>query len=342
MSASVGHRKHSRLTAVCLSVFLGGVFTDRDEGTETHSMESVFKYAIFHYNRLSNDSHSLSFKIRIKEETLSLISSESAVQTVHDGRLVPLLTALSSTVGDLVCSLVHQRGVQGIFGPPYPELSTLVHSICYHVDIPFINVCSTCYDVENPDDEINDDTDQLARRDRMSINLYPSNQELNFAFHNLTHKLQWTKFLIVYDMDSGLTRLQKLLNDPGINQTDILVRQFTHYKDRSVLVDAIGRDINNIILDLNDENTRMVLKMALQMGMINSNYHFLLTTLVGRTRASGVRGDRVRFAEHRHLRSGRLQVQFRQSDRLSAVQSTRCSRSECDGILLRLQGPAEK
>lgn len=71
-----------------------------------------------------------------------------------------------------------------------------------------------------------------------------------------------------------------MLNDPGVNQTDIVVRQFTHYKDRSVLIDAIGRDITNIILDLNDVNTKMVLKMALQMGMINSNYHFLLTTLV--------------------------------------------------------------
>ncbi len=77
-----------------------------------------------------------------------------------------------------------------------------------------------------------------------------------------------------------MTRLQKLLNDPGVNQTDILVRQFTHYKDRSVLIDAIGRDINNIILDLNDVNTRTILKMALQMGMINSNYHYILTTLV--------------------------------------------------------------
>jgi hypothetical protein len=79
-----------------------------------------------------------------------------------------------------------------------------------------------------------------------------------------------------------LTRLQKLLNDPGVNQTAILVRQFTHYKDRTVLIDAIGRDIKNIILDLNDVNTRIVLKMALQMGMINSNYHYILTTLVCR------------------------------------------------------------
>ena len=64
---------------------LGGVFTDRDEGTESQSMENIFKYAIFHYNRLAKEAHNLAYKIRIKEETLSLIAAESAVQTVQDG-----------------------------------------------------------------------------------------------------------------------------------------------------------------------------------------------------------------------------------------------------------------
>lgn len=107
-----------------------------------------------------------------------------------------------------VCSLVHQRRVQGIFGPPYPELSTVVHSICYHVDLPFINVCSSCYDSESTEEDLSDEIDSniVQRRDRMSINLYPSNQDLNVAFHNLTHKLQWSKFLIIYDIDSGSRR----------------------------------------------------------------------------------------------------------------------------------------
>jgi len=68
-----------------LFCFAGGVFTDRDEGTETQSMENIFKYAIFHYNRLAKEAHNLAFKIRIKEETLSLIAADSAVQTIHDG-----------------------------------------------------------------------------------------------------------------------------------------------------------------------------------------------------------------------------------------------------------------
>ena len=84
----------------------GGVFTDRDEGTESQSMESIFKYAIFHYNRLIKDAHNLSFKIRLKEETLSLIASESAVQTVHDGKRVFLLRLMSEKkkMGELFSS----------------------------------------------------------------------------------------------------------------------------------------------------------------------------------------------------------------------------------------------
>ena len=166
-------------------------------------MENVFRYAIFHYNRLGKEAHNLSFKIRIKEETLSLITVESAVQTVHDGSKNKNKQLIVLFFFRIVCSLLHQRHVHGIFGPPYPELATLVHSICYHVDIPFINVCSSCYDVENVDEASYNFIEQIPRRDRMSINLYPSNQDLNVAFHNLTHKLQWTKFLIIYDIDSG-------------------------------------------------------------------------------------------------------------------------------------------
>jgi hypothetical protein len=173
-------------------------------------MESVFKYAIFHYNRLVKDAHNLSFKIRLKEETLNLIATETAVQTVHDGMpfdeyfLVSICSITSRILLFLVCSLVHQRRVQGIFGPPYGELATLVHSICYHVDLPFINVCSSCYTTDHTDEaQHQDEHEQIARRDRMSINLYPSNHDLNIAFHNLTHQLQWTKFLIIYDVDSG-------------------------------------------------------------------------------------------------------------------------------------------
>lgn len=55
-------------------------------------MESIFKYAIFHYNRLAKDAHNLSYKIRLQEETLGLTATESSVQTVHDGIKIDFLS----------------------------------------------------------------------------------------------------------------------------------------------------------------------------------------------------------------------------------------------------------
>lgn len=49
-----------------------------------------------------------------------------------------------------------------------------------------------------------------------------------------------------------------------------------------ILRDLSRRTIRNIVLDLEPEETQAVLKMALQLGMINSSYHFILTTLVNR------------------------------------------------------------
>lgn len=181
---------------------LGGVFTDRDEESDTQTMESIFKYAIFNYNRLPLGYHNLSYKIRIQEETLNLISSESPIQTVYEGSwnsLTNIKRIIVRFYFASVCSLIQQRRIQGIFGPPYNDLATVVHSIAHHVSIPFINVCSTCYPIDNFDDEF----DESFRSHHMTINLYPSNYDLNIAFHNLTHQLEWTRFLIIYDSDSG-------------------------------------------------------------------------------------------------------------------------------------------
>lgn len=52
---------------------------------------------------------------------------------------------------------------------------------------------------------------------------------------------------------------------------------------RIILRDLSRRNIRNIILDLEPEETQIILKMALQLGMINSSYHFILTTLVSKS-----------------------------------------------------------
>ena len=51
------------------------------------------------------------------------------------------------------------------------------------------------------------------------------------------------------------------------------------YEYRSILRDIAKRRITNIIIDLQPEESQTFLKMALQTGMINATYQYILTTL---------------------------------------------------------------
>jgi hypothetical protein len=51
------------------------------------------------------------------------------------------------------------------------------------------------------------------------------------------------------------------------------------YEYRQILRDLNKRQITNIIIDLEPSETQIFLKTALQSGMINSTYQYILTTL---------------------------------------------------------------
>ena len=73
-----------------------------------------------------------------------------------------------------------------------------------------------------------------------------------------------------------------LLGGPGQStpKLDLTLKIANHeYEYRTILRDVSRRRFQNIILDLEPEEAQTVLKMALQLGMINSTYHYILTSL---------------------------------------------------------------
>ena len=73
-----------------------------------------------------------------------------------------------------------------------------------------------------------------------------------------------------------------LLESPGnlTPKLEIALRiANTEYEYRAVLRDIGTRRYKNIIVDLEPSQAQIVLKMALQLGMINSTYHYVLTTM---------------------------------------------------------------
>lgn len=80
-----------------------------------------------------------------------------------------------------------------------------------------------------------------------------------------------------------MNNLKCILGGPSqeLPKLDILLKIVKEGDDyRSILKDLIKRKITNIIIDLNSKKAELFLRMCLQLGMINSKYHFILTTLV--------------------------------------------------------------
>jgi hypothetical protein len=83
--------------------------------------------------------------------------------------------------------------------------------------------------------------------------------------------------------NQDLKKVRCLLGGPGqsIPKLDLTLKIANYeYEYRIILRDIAKRRFKNIILDLEPEEAQVVLKMALQLGMINSSYHYILTSLV--------------------------------------------------------------
>lgn len=81
-----------------------------------------------------------------------------------------------------MCNLI-EGGVQAIFSSSDSVLATHINSICDDLDIPDIGIGRSNQD--------------------FSINVHPSQQDVNRAFIDVIKYLNWTKFGILYEKDYG-------------------------------------------------------------------------------------------------------------------------------------------
>lgn len=92
----------------------------------------------------------------------------------------------SSKTSFSVCRQM-ESGVQAVFGPSDPILGAHIQSICEALDIPHI--------------ESRIDLEPLSKE--LSINLHPSQENMNKAYKDLMTFLNWTKVAIIYEEDYG-------------------------------------------------------------------------------------------------------------------------------------------
>lgn len=142
-----------------------------------------------------------------------------------------------------------------------------------------------------------------------SFNIHPAADVMCRAFADLIKKFEWRHLAIIYNSNTSkiimniyvfpiivLTTILCLFLDlkkvkcllggpaPSVPKLDITLRIVNFdYEYRLILRDLSRRSVRNFVLDLEPEESQAVLKIALQLGMINSSYHFILTTLDAET-----------------------------------------------------------
>ncbi|CAF0986150.1 unnamed protein product, partial [Brachionus calyciflorus] len=115
-----------------------------------------------------------------------------------------------------------------------------------------------------------------------SFNLYPALDVICQAFADLIKKFDWKHAAIIYNSKTNLETVNCLLSGPAnsMPKLDIAMRMANYeYEYRSILRDISGRSIKNIIIDLEPDQTQTLLKMALQLGMVNSTFSYIVTSL---------------------------------------------------------------
>ncbi|KAK6645241.1 hypothetical protein RUM43_001517 [Polyplax serrata] len=139
-----------------------------------------------------------------------------------------------------------ENGIQAIFGPTDPLLGAHIQSICEALDVPHV--------------EARIDFEPAYKK--FSINLHPSQQQLNNAIQDIMIFLNWTKVAIIYEEDyafhtggAGLFKLQDLVKSPPNSKTEMYIRQANPSTYRHVLKEIRQKEIYKLLVDTNPAHT---------------------------------------------------------------------------------------
>ncbi|XP_063846656.1 glutamate receptor ionotropic, kainate 2-like isoform X3 [Scylla paramamosain] len=159
-----------------------------------------------------------------------------------------------------VCHLL-SKGMAAIFGPQSENTANHVQSICDNKEIPHIE---TRYDYK-------------LTRDEYSINLHPYPPALSQAYYDILKELKWKSFVVLYDSNESLVRLQKLLQD---SSWKVHIRQLVPNTDHRPLLKQIRWSTETrILVDVRQDMIYDVLRQAGQVGLMTQYYSYFITSL---------------------------------------------------------------
>lgn len=160
----------------------------------------------------------------------------------------------------------YDDGVVAIFGPESVQTIPMVQSVCTKLEIPHLQISwrpSMTYNTQTV------------------LNFYPDTDLLAQGIATIIHHLQWKNFVILYQHNEGLLRLQEVLKKLKSTDTPITVRQLDANKDyRSILKNIKQLAISEVLVDCDVDVIIPLLQQAKEVDFLDYLHKFFFTSLV--------------------------------------------------------------
>lgn len=153
-----------------------------------------------------------------------------------------------------------------IFGPQ--SLSSAFHTmnICDSKEIPYVNMYM----------------DEDAASKSSVLNMYPNLNSLTQLLLDHVNASQWNTITILYESPLWLRRVAQILemNKKLKNRINIRNLDYTRSNEfRPTLQEIRDSDDSNIILECSSESLPIILRQAMQVGLMTKNYRWIITNL---------------------------------------------------------------
>lgn len=165
----------------------------------------------------------------------------------------------------------------------------MIQSVCGNLEIPHIQVSWKATSSHN---------------NKIALNFYPRSDLLASGLATVVRHMKWKNYVILYQHNEGLIRLEEVMKIPQLNDNPVTIKQLDKSGDhrynltlavtiekkiriyfnvpvyRILLKTLKMRRLYNILLDCDTSEIPNVLQQAQEVGLHSMYYSLLLTSLV--------------------------------------------------------------
>ncbi|KAK3923037.1 Glutamate receptor ionotropic, kainate 2 [Frankliniella fusca] len=161
-----------------------------------------------------------------------------------------------------VCELM-SGGLAGIFGPSSSITSGHVQAVCDTMEVPHVQTLFNPY----------------LNRETCSINLHPHHSTYAEILLRLVDVYGWKDFIILYEDDDSLVRVNRLLEKYDPKGYTVTLRQLPAEDMKPVFREILRDNVKNIIIDCGIDTLSEALRQAQQIGVMGKDFNYIISNL---------------------------------------------------------------